>query len=217
MSILNETLKEFNYYVKKCPLYLQNNDAFLQHFKIWFDLLVNESDNCGIVNVADKILSLINIFDNNYLNKITELEGTGSDLLDKLGSIFGVSRQFSIYIRDESAVSSINLQNNADFLVLIQAQIIKNYYNGTYEEIKKYYEKLGLYVFYNTVNSGSTNVYLMIIPGLGQSYSENVQLMFRAGLLTIESMGINYNYAIQDYNRIGVWDVSNWDEGEWTL
>ena len=56
MSILIDKLKDFDYYVKKCPLYLQNSDGFIEHFRIWYDFL-NTQEKAG-----EEVLNLINIF-----------------------------------------------------------------------------------------------------------------------------------------------------------
>ena len=130
-SITPNELKQFEYYVRKCPLYLQNCENFIEHFRIWFDFLVGNASNNGIVGTGDTLLNYMNIFADDYpVNDAT-------DLLDKLGSIFGLKRNF------KSGGTVFNL-DNADFLLLIKATIIKNYSNGTYAQMKEFYKQAGL-------------------------------------------------------------------------
>ena len=50
--------------------------------------------------------------------------------------------------------------------------------------------------------------------------------MFKAGLLTIQSMGIQYNHTVTDYNVLLIWkenddgtisDSRGWDTGVWYI
>ena len=130
-NILPEELTTFQYYVDKLPTYLKNDDAFLTHFKIWFDFLVGEENNPndGLIGAGEQLLSLINIFGlntgdkteeektNEYLALLDSL-GNGSDLLDKLGSIFNIRRKFSVVYKNEDDIeTSHNIElDNKDFL-----------------------------------------------------------------------------------------------------
>lgn len=223
-SIIPSKLKEFEYYKNKLPLYLQNSYGFQEHFRIWYDLLVQ-----GVVKNADILLNLLLIFEDDYLNYLQSIdeemgpEDYISDILDKLGSIFGVNRHFKLTYEEmgESYTEQLELDNN-DFLILIKGQIIKNYCEGTREQISEYYKSVGLQMFIQTDESSdaTANLYLTIgLPGSNYNYSENVKKMFLAGMLTIESVGIKYQEAFIDISRILFWDTenSNWDEGEWLI
>ena len=226
MSVINEKIYNFDYYVKKLPLYLRNSDGFVEHFRIWFDVLTSVVEN------SDQILDLINVFDSNYLTKINELDKSEdknqSDILDKLGSIFNIKRNFSVTYIPEGQSNPITKQlslNNKDFLLLIKAQIIKNYSDGSYIQMRKFYDDAKLKIYFYSDNPASVNVYLLNTPGSEDfNYSNDVLDMFYAGLLTIESMGITYVYSQQSYNDILVWaneDESlgnnEWDSGEWAI
>ena len=226
MSVINEKIYNFDYYVKKLPLYLRNSDGFVEHFRIWFDVLTSVVEN------SDQILDLINVFDSNYLTKINELDESKdknqSDILDKLGSIFNIKRNFSVTYIPEGQNNPITKQlslNNKDFLLLIKAQIIKNYSDGSYIQMRKFYGDAKLKIYFYSDNPASVNVYLLNTPGSEDfDYSNDVLDMFYAGLLTIESMGITYAYSQQSYNDILVWaneDESlgnnEWDSGEWVI
>ena len=96
-SIIPQTLREFDYYKNKIPLYLQNSEGFIEHFRIWYDLLVS-----GVGNKSDILLNMLLIFDPNYLSYLESIDeniqkdGYVCDILDKLGSIFGVNRYFKV-------------------------------------------------------------------------------------------------------------------------
>ena len=218
MSILPKELSDFKYYVKKCPLYLQNDENFLEHFKIWFDFMIGKANASGCIPVSDTLLSLINVFDYDYINKLNSLGEGNSDILDKLGSIFNIRRNLSI--TDENNTIQLNLNDN-DFLLFLKAQIIKNYSDGTYSQMREFYDKSGLEICFDY--SGSTNAMVGVFLFNSLDVSDDVKQLFKAGLLTIQSMGIQYIYSIQDIATLGIWDnesnpaQTGWDGGKWSL
>lgn len=235
MSVLVEKLKDFNYYKNKLPMYLQASDGFISHFKIWYDLLVGQNSN-GIVNVCDTILNLLNIFDTNFLSTICQLEdagvsdehpyGTKSDILDKIASLFSLTRNFSCtYIKDQQTITEELTLDNDDLLLLIKCQILKSNYDGTYEQYKEFYHDIGLDLLLLTSSGYDATVNLILAkvegaqPGDEGYHSENVNSMFRAGLLRVQSLGITYNCSIVDLTSFLVWDDDNklWDKGTWSI
>lgn len=223
-SVLHSKLKSFDYYVNKLPMFLQQSEGFIEHYRIWYDLLVGEinTNNTGVVGVGDTLFNLLNIFDqkiddagnitNHYLTYLNSLpnsdEGYAADILDKIGSLFGVKRSFEVqYDNVEGTQKKYIYLDNHDFLILIKAQIVKNYCEGTYEQIKSYYESVGLYVYVTTSSEPATsNIYLAYFTGDNEyKPSENVQAMFFAGLLTIESMGIVYRRAFVNLDELLLW------------
>ena len=221
-SILVDKLKSFDYYKNKLPLYLQNSYGFQEHFKIWYDFLVGNISSTnnisGIVGTSDTLLNLMNIFDSDYLNYVASMEdsgatedepyGTNSDILDKIGALLGVTRNFKVTINNVEEELSLN---NEDFLILIKTQIIKNYCEGTLEQINAYYKsiKLQLYAI-NSSTPGQAILYLIVSKNDSRfSYSPNIKKMFEAGLLKIESMGIIYSNLSLDYENLLHWDVDN--------
>ena len=230
MSFVPDKIKSYEWYYNKLPLYLKNSYGFSEHFRIWYELLISVDKN-GIVNVGDTLLYLFNIFDKNFLQTIANLPdsgategnyGTVSDFLDKLGYLFGVIRNFSVTYKndnDEDVTEDLSL-NNEDFLLLIKAQIIKNYCEGTYEQIKGYYNSAGLDVFLITTEDGaSAHVYLAAPPD-STKYSLNVEKMFKSGLMRIESMGITYTEGVRVLLSFLTWDSTKtkeyWDTGVWS-
>ena len=232
--LIAEKLQTFEYYYDKLPLYLKNSYGFAEHFRIWFELL-KSGDKNGIVNVSETLLYLLDLFDDKYLEKLSQIEGTlpkldtpqnvpaspsyglQSDILDKIGLLFGVKRQFGIkYTENDIEVEEDISLNNQDFLLLIKGQIIKNYCEGTYDQIKGFYNSAGLNVYIITTDEGaSSHVYL----AEAGDYSDNVKKMFKSGLLRIESMGITYTEGTKVIATFMVWDSAKeteyWDEGGW--
>lgn len=239
-SILNDTLKSFDYYKNKLPLYLQNSYGFAEHFRIWFDVLMGEQ---GVVQFADTLLYGLNIFDEDYLDFVEEYSadgasityegqpvtsvtyegeslssgyGTENDLLDKIGSIFGLSRHFSVDVGEEHYELSLN---NEDFLTFIKARIIQNHYKGSYEEMKAYYEIAGLNVMIITVPDENASAKIYLVETDEISYSTDIKTLFNAGELLLPSMGIKYSYGMITldqslvFDGVGYNDV--WDTGEW--
>lgn len=90
-SLLPDELKDFEYYVKKIPLYLRNDEAFLSHFKIWFDLLKHPTDDSkGILNAGNKLFEYLDITNSQY-DPNAGIEGD-NPFLDIIGELFGLSR-----------------------------------------------------------------------------------------------------------------------------
>lgn len=227
MSVLVEDLQEFDYYIKKLPLYLQSNEEFITHFRIWYDFLIGKEDieNDGLIGAGDVLLDLFNINDPYYLEKINLY---GSDLLDKLGSIFNIKRNFSVTYNENGIQVTKNLNlNNKNFLLFLKSQIIKNYSDGSYEQMRKFYNDNGLYIYLKKEGPAEANVYLLNIPDSTEEYDDDIKDIFKTGLLTIKSMGIKYNHSMQEYNKMLVWDkevtedYTGWAEsdnpGEWVI
>lgn len=209
MSILIDKLKDFNYYVKKCPMYLQNDENFLEHFRIFYDILINE------VEASDTLLSLINIFDPEYESKFINGEiPLASDMLEKLGNLFNLSHNFSVNY--DGTEHQLQLTDR-EFLILIKAHVIKNYSDGSYEQMKKLYLSLGWKVVFMSDVSGSVRVVYITFGDVDDELSTNLEHCWKAGLLTIQAMGINYSYSINEYQGIGAWDSTLWDGGLWSL
>ena len=289
-SILPERLSTFEYYENKLPMWLRSSTTFKEHFRIWYDLMIQDISYEGVINTLDWMLYLVNIFDNNeeyltsgrnlYLENLLKLPGTkeditkldttdyvnvvgknvtfnevykatrydirldgksigkvegadlaqdpnrygdNSDWLDKIGELFGVKRALSVQYTENNIVKidQLNL-NNEDFLKLIQCQIIKNYFNGSYEQIKQYYEKVGLRVLYiNAEEEATCNVYLLKTEDSAFDYSDNIKKLFLSGLMLIESAGIKYTTGVIDLGALLIWDkavtakYTGWDYGEW--
>lgn len=215
-SILNEKLKLFDYYKNKLPLYLQNSEGFQEHFRIWFDLLVG-NDNKGLVGTADTLFNLIQIFDKDYLTYIETLDDYDEhtmDMLDKLGALFGVNRILRVtYTQDSSTITEQLNLTNAEFIYLIKSQIIRNYCEGTREQINGYYKDIGLEMYVQTIDIATANLYLVE----NDNMSRNVIKLFLGGKLHIESMGIMYRYLLINFEDLLLWDTRNWDEGEWAV
>ena len=224
-SVLNDTLKDFDYYYRKLPKYLRESEGFISHFQIWYDILVGKNDavnNSGIVGTADTLFALLNIFDQkidddgnitnhylDYLNSLPDSEnGTKSDILDKLGLLFGVTRNFSITYTHlyDTYTKELTLNNN-DFLILIKAQIIKNYCNGSREQMTEYYYSIGLTVILMTSFIPATAFIYLAKYSETSNYavSDDVEAMFLAGMLTIRNIGINYYHNLLDMQTLLIW------------
>lgn len=254
-SILNDKLKSFGYYKNKLPLYLRNSNGFIEHFKIWYDLLTN--DDMGVIEYADTLLYALNIFDDKYLEFIADFcaevffnnqaiqsvtvdnettdtvvydsqsfnagYGTQCDILDKIGSWFGVSRNFSVKYLAKSTDSEpttydLSLTND-EFLMLIKCRIVRNHFNGSYEQMKAFYELVGLYTYVATIPDKDARALIYLIETSERVYSDNIKHMFKAGELLISSMGVQYDYTVTStdnalrWNGLGYSEV--WDNGAW--
>ena len=238
VSVLNDKLRPFSYYEQKLPLYLRNSFGFVEHFRIWYQLLVGEelvasdaqvvrdslrvSDGSSIIKTIDKLFELLNIFDLNcvqvhnqsydsnehyllFLNGLPDSEeGKAADILDKIGSLFGLRRQFSLTVNGTEYMLNLN---NRDFLIFIKCTVIKNYFDGTYGELSAFYKSVGLPVFVLTdTTSARCSMQLIDLEDSVYSPSIDVQRMFLAGMLTVESAGIQYTYTIHGVQNLAIFD-----------
>lgn len=214
-NLLPEKLMAFEYYQNKLPLYLQNSHGFISHFKLWYDMAIGEDDYTGLLTSGNGVLYLLNIFDSNYLTELAKLPGytsTSCDILDKLAKLFCVQRVFTI-----PGDSTVELTNE-ELLLLIKAKIIQNYYDGTREQLMQYYKDAGLRVFAVTDQDMFSPACKVILCQIGSEYSANTIAMFEAGLLFVQSMGINYSFETQTLSVTMTWDTGlrpQWDVGEW--
>lgn len=222
------TLREFRYYEQKLPLYLRNDDCFIEHFKLWYELLMGEGDDetsvaikefKGVSPTSDLLLYLLNIYDDDFLNVITALNGydnTGeTDILNKIGNLFGLKREFSFEYYESSTssvpTSTVVKLNDEEFLLLIKAQIIRNYCNGTYEQAMTYYMDANLQILpvYNIDDYAVVDAYL----NENESLTDNISKLFKGGFLTIEHLGVRYTYTITNVINLLAWVDANGNNG----
>ena len=203
--MVDEKLLDFTYYYNKLPLYLQQSEGFVEHFKYWIEILQK------LDVVGDELSNMFNVFDENYLEKNLNC----SDFLDKIGLLYGVNRNITI------GDVTYNL-NDKVFLLLIKAQITKNFYNGTYSDLNTfYYDVAKIPLTYYTTSSMTVEIILSesFLSSKDYSPSEIAQVseLFKAGYLTIESLGVKYNKKTINekillmWNNVdALWNVKVW-------
>ena len=210
--MITELLKSEKYYFNKLPYYLRESETFFEHFKIWIEFLK------GTDNYADDLLSLLDIFNPRYfiINA-----GKTYNFLTNLGELYGISRNFSVDYYDEQSHTQVTTDvslSDEEFLLAIKAQIVKNSFHGSNEELNKFYTDAGLPILYLTTEGAhaSCNIYL-ITDYLGVT-TQNVIHMFKNRMLTIESVGIHYLYSIvPNGTTFGIWDNMKWYDEDTTL
>lgn len=225
--LLPNTLKEFRYYERKLPLYLRNDECFIEHFYLWYELLMGKGDEniavnefCGIAPTSDLLLLLLNIYDPDILTVMSMLKDANdnTDLLNKLGNLFGLRRSFSVDYYNEPTdpePTHATLTLNDDlYLALIKAQIIRNYCNGTYEQAMGYYRdaNLQIIVVNNDDDSATADCYLNDNGNL----TDELKILFKAGYLQIEHVGIRYTYSVVPLLEVLVWSNDSGTKGAQT-
>lgn len=231
--LLPKELRSFRYYERKLPLYLRNDELFVEHFKIWYEVCMGKGDEgaikdfCGVSPSADLILYLLDIYDKDFLSTIQSLKNyTGrTDIIDDLGRLFGLNRQFSFGYKEEITDTQLTYVQvdltDAEYLLLIKAQIIRNYCNGTYEQARQYYSDAGLDIL--PLNNDVYNAAVIAYLNESDDLTDTMKKLFKAGLLTIEHVGITYQYVVTDLLNILMWNDNElvagsknvWDEGRW--
>lgn len=146
-----------------------------------------------------------------------------SDLLDKLGAIFGVQRR---YLDVNGSNNDFDL-NNMLMYCLIYARVVRNNYDGTYKMANDAYQKL------KDVSDGVIEVSLIpdasapltasfylnsdafyLDPetksgfklGWNQKQIEYLQKLFLRGYFDIKSTGVKYDKMIKDFSKRGYFD-----------
>jgi hypothetical protein len=161
----------------------------------------------GVSPTSDLLLHLLNIYDNDFLNTISQLkdyDDDNCDLLDMIGNLFGLRRTFSFEYYETATsttktAATVSLTDK-EFLTLIKAQIIRNYCNGTYEQVMQYYTDAGLQILpvYNDTYDASVDAYL----NKSEDVTPNIDKLFRGGYLTVEHLGIRCTYTITEMRNI---------------
>ncbi len=198
--MIREDLLEFQYYLDRLSKFMQESFGINEQVRTFHSLLVQVDD------FYNKFFRDISIFDSYYIGPNRNI------LLDKLGSIFGCQRHFTIPEYDPARWNviigflDIDLEDE-DFLVYIKAQIIKQNFNGTREELQTLYTtyedgklKKGILdlIFYYLQSPTETSAECYIYWSMDKEYSQNLQNLFLNGYLTIESMGILYHRSTAD-------------------
>ena len=222
-ELIPEELQTFNYYRYHIPLFLRNSYGYIEHFRIWYELLMGEG---GFVPAYDHILNMLDIFAEDYLERLAEIDplGTECDILDKLAMLFEVDRNIHVEYTDNGTDYSEDLTlTNDELLILIKGQIIKNYCQGTRDQINWYYENAGLNILSVAVTLTDTpTCHLILIDDPDNPYSSNIRKMFLAGLLNVEQLGVRYEYEIVSISaNTLIWDSNDanelWDVGAWWI
>ncbi len=221
VSILPEQLKSFDYYKDKLPMYLQNSYGFIEHYRIWYDMLMGKPGTInGIVPSVDMLLYMLDIFDSSYFGELGKLGDLNTQyMLDNIGALFGVKRNMSIaYHYEGKLVPETLALSNEEFIQLIKARVIRNYCEGTYEQINQYYKSAGLEIVNTTNRGGDTATSgLYLIKHSNQGTLTNLEKLFLAEELHIASMGIQYFLESITIEEDFLWDTidHNWDQRRW--
>ncbi len=217
--MIKNKLLDWNYYLKKIPLYLRNSYGFTSHFEIMFVILK------AINDIGDGLLTSINLFDKNYFENVKELitdvdeDGTTFDLLDKFASLYNINRNLDINYDDgngHSYTGNITLKNS-ELLKFILVRCVLSNYDGTYENLRSLYDLINLPIMF--INSPNESAFVSVVLYNPNGYFDNSNIihLFYSRLLNLESVGIRYAYQASEFIR-GEFDTEGkgWNEGNWS-
>lgn len=131
-----------------------------------------------------------------------------SDLLDKIGAIVGVQREYPWL---DSPLT------NSQLYVLIYTQIIRNNFKGTQKELRELYQEIegiaglaGENVQIHYVPNQARPLECLLLFNTNETYGSKADSplgkCFAHGLLSIRSMGVLYNEQFFDFANIGFYD-----------
>lgn len=210
--MLSEKLKSFEYYQDKLPLYMRNSYGILEHFDILWNVLYY------VDNTEDNILKAFDILSPDYLNTVVASYDDSPtqdqfDFLDRLAEIYGMHRDFDVeYVQHKEIIKKSLHLTNSELLKLIKARIIQNNFDGSYKQLREYYDSMGfpIAILQGTL-PGTAFVYISPtdLEGNPITMTENERDMILANLFTIKSMGIIYQTYIADIKALAIWDSTD--------
>ena len=127
-------------------------------------------------------------------------------------------------IEGENSTTKYIILNNLNYLIYIKMQIRKQYFNGTREELAaiyfaedtKYMSEYDLQIYYITqynttqyTNPNPATVVIYWATGSSNVFTPTMRYLFLNGLLTIESLGINYDKLIDNITMIAYFGDEN--------
>lgn len=187
--MVKEKLLSWDYYEKKIPLYLKQSNSFAYHFKMLVDLFNTLNDG------YDTLFKYIDILGTDPL--------LNSDVLDKIGALYGITRDVHIHYEVDGGVVDKDLTlKDEDFLTYITLIILRNNFNGTFGDIYKTYKKFNLPFYMLTTGDAEVTVYIDSYSGINIA----TELML-SGLVTLESMGISYRYLAINIGNLATFDT----------
>lgn len=222
--LITERVLKDQWYIDQLTLLLRKSYGIKEQIKLYMDIvrLFNDQEL--------KLFGLLGTYDEKtglWLLNLEDLDPTGksSDLLDKMGAIFGVQRYYEeINGTEEDDDGTKNeALNNTLMWCLIYANIIRNNYDGTYKMANQMYKRLkeisnGVIeitlapdstnpmtaLFYlNTANLNSGN---NVSTGWSTKQIEYLKKLFDQGYFDIKSSGIKYNKQQIAFNKRGFFD-----------
>ena len=228
--MLTKELLTERYYVNKMSLFMQNDELLAKRFHNLYLFLKDYAESMDSINSALESTIYDILYPSNQANSISD------DLLEKIAAIFNISRVVTVNVDSSivntinttfnltdtnyefSTIMTFNLTND-QMKCLIYASIMKNAYDGSRSSIKAMYALMkksfllyGKDIYVNIEEASSaaagTCTCYMDISGydLKSDESNNYIKLFIAGMLTTESMGIAYTYAIINNDLICYFD-----------
>lgn len=221
--MINEEIKSWNYYRNKLPLYIKNSYGLEQMIKdVFYDCLKRVDE------VEDDFLEVIDILNENYSTILEKYvtpndssEENSFDILVKIAKIYGMNREINISYMElneetqvlEKVEKKLTLTNE-ELLKLIKGRILQNNFNGSYEQMRAYYDYFKLPIFIYTDTDIDLKAHVIISTDGLSNFTQNEVDMIKAGLFTLKSMGIEYDQAVVDTSNLFIWDESLWDSQE---
>ena len=188
--MIRKDLLDFQTYLNRLSLFMRQSSGIKEHIEIFYRQLY-QVNKC-----FDELMEYLNIFNSN--TKIS------TNVLDNIGSIFGCYRKFTVTY--DNTYKEVDL-NDDDFIVYIKCQIVRQNFKGTNEDLEKLYSlnsdksitPLSL-IYIMRENSLDCSIYFSNY----NAFSDDIQTLFLAGYLTIESMGINYYRNLSNVTNIAM-------------
>lgn len=201
--MIPDKLKTLDYYLDKLPMYMRNSYGVDKQTQMILDILI-ALDNCG-----DNILAGLNLKD-----AIEDTNDKYDDLLDKIASLYGLQRDFTVAYNASGYPEKTLLHLTFDeYVILILCAIFQNNYVGTFKSSKELYDILASYNYQIGIAMMQVSIPLIVQVILLENdfLTDNIKALFYSGYLTLKSMGITYQYSITKDFFFAKWDENTWD------
>lgn len=228
--MLSKELKDFNYYKRSLPLYVQSSYGFVDQFEMIWELLKKIDDSEDVIANSFGVMSL------NVESIKKEIEGgkdlsdiINTDILNTVGELVGLSRYFSFVYKENKVEHVIDTEtygglNDLQFLRYIQIKLLNLKYEGNINSLRKAYRetqigknKHNVPIYYIQSEGPATCDVILVKSGdTYKDFDELEEHMFKAGIYNIESLGIRFNYRVELAN-VGIWNKEDSDKGKWNL
>ena len=200
----------YDYYLDQLTALLKKSYGIPEQIRMYVNILkmINNAeyeifDTLGKYDQTEAIWKI-------NIDKINSLDVNKSDILDKLGGIVGISRNYSFLEKP---------LNNNEMFCMIYAQIIRNNFDGSRLAIDNVYSLIsrmipGVDIAYYTSPKENATCQINLDGALITDSSgkimdkyKNIYELFMRGYLAIQSIGIKYNLTALSLDKNGYFDA----------
>lgn len=140
--LLDERLLDVNFYLRSMSSFLRNSFGMEDRCRLLYGILTNVCDTENALSSRMNIFSQTFFADNyrtaGYDDELSYRNGNADAVLDNIASIFGLTRMV-YFDKVDGSDSHVQTLSNYEFVLYIQAFIVKQTFDGTALSLKRIY------------------------------------------------------------------------------